>query len=335
MPADPHASRDTRPRASADGESAHSRLHPVEWTVQADAVDDVLREMDARVRRRTRRRRLSGFAGATLALVIAAGSWWQHSAQSISPAEIDDRGSVVVLQPERQVLTDGSVVALRRGARIAVEFTAARRRVAVLEGEAHFDVAKNPHRPFVVAVGPVEVRAVGTAFSVHRAEAGVEVLVSEGKVAVEEVVAPSRPSATAPLPNAPESERVEEERRSLRSLATVEAGHRVTVGHRVSGASVDVLPTVVVVPASELDARLAWRVPRLEFSGTPLAEAVELINRHGRARIEIADAALASVRISGILRADNLDTLSRLLEEEHGIRTERRSKDAVILRRGR
>jgi transmembrane sensor len=46
------------------------------------------------------------------------------------------------------------------------------RQVKLDRGEAWFQVAKDPQRPFVVESGPVRVRAVGTAFSVRRREGG-------------------------------------------------------------------------------------------------------------------------------------------------------------------
>jgi transmembrane sensor len=57
--------------------------------------------------------------------------------------------------------------------------------VVLERGEAHFQVAKNPARPFVVVARGVEIRAVGTAFSVGLESTRVEVLVTEGQVAVE------------------------------------------------------------------------------------------------------------------------------------------------------
>ena len=64
---------------------------------------------------------------------------------------------------ESRALDDGTVVELNGGAEIEVQFTAAERRLRLVRGEAHFQVAKNPLRPFVVEAGGVAVRAVGTA----------------------------------------------------------------------------------------------------------------------------------------------------------------------------
>jgi transmembrane sensor len=81
-----------------------------------------------------------------------------------------------------------------------------------------------------------------------------------------------------------------------------------------------------------MDRRLAWRTPRLEFSSTPLAEAIPMINEHSAVKLSLDDPALGSLRISGLLRADNVESLFRLLEVEHGIRVEQKSPTEVVLR---
>jgi transmembrane sensor len=85
---------------------------------------------------------------------------------------------------ERRTLPDGSIVELRSGARISVEFSQKSRSVMLEAGDADFWVTKHPSRPFVVRTGSVEVRAVGTAFSVSRDNHKVGVVVIEGRVSV-------------------------------------------------------------------------------------------------------------------------------------------------------
>ena len=94
-------------------------------------------------------------------------------------------------------------------------------------------------------------------------------------------------------------------------------------------------PVVSPLPAVTLKARLAWRVPQLQFSGTPLAEVVAQINTHGTTRVTLGDAALDKIEVSGVLRADNLDTLLELLAETHGIKAEKRGASDVVLTRAR
>lgn len=196
-----------------------------------------------------------------------------------------------------------------------VEFSPAVRRVTILRGEAHFEVAHDTARPFVVVAGEVSVRAVGTAFSVRLAPRDVNVLVTDGRVAVDRatvdpVAAPAQP------------------------LAFVSKGARVAVD------AADLIPSapapvVVEVSAPELAERLAWRVPRLEFNDTPLREAVELFNRHGNVHLSLASPALGELRVSGFVRADNAPALLQLLRADYGVEAQRLGDRAFRLSRPR
>ena len=59
--------------------------------------------------------------------------------------------SYIVLMQKKDA--DGTVVELKRGADISVEFSKRLRRVVLLRGEAHFQVAKNKDWPFAVDAG--------------------------------------------------------------------------------------------------------------------------------------------------------------------------------------
>jgi transmembrane sensor len=112
---------------------------------------------------RRRRRRISvGGAAAVVLLSITAVMWDR------APASFEALPTAVVLVPPRQALPDGSFVELKGNARIAVEYTSNLRRVVLVQGEAYFSVQEDPARPFIVLAGEIEVRAVGTAFSVQR-----------------------------------------------------------------------------------------------------------------------------------------------------------------------
>ena len=135
----------------------------LEWARRRDRLDHFLKTFERRLQNRRRRRRQTAMAG--LAALIALGFAWQvredpivHRPEALEPA--------VVKQPARHNLPDGTVVELMEGAEFAAEFSAAARRVVLRHGGAYFQVAKDA-KPFVVVAGDVEVRAVGTAFSVH------------------------------------------------------------------------------------------------------------------------------------------------------------------------
>lgn len=273
--------------------------------------------MRSRRRRQTRTR----LAVAALAIVVVAGSFWRMSQREEWPAKSPETATLVV--PRQQTLPDGSIVTLNKGAEISVAFSPEHRRVFLKQGEAHFQVAKNPSRPFLVQANGVEVRAVGTAFSVQRDTTVVAVLVNEGTVAVGKLAESSGkdPATTdantnATLPSA---------------LNAVTAGNRVVVGTSTSAP----VPEVERVDADEMVERLAWLNPRVEFSGTPLAEAVAIINREsGRksgVQVVIGDPELGRVRVSGIFRTDNLDAFVRMLENgEFNIKAERATRTITL-----
>jgi transmembrane sensor len=81
-------------------------------------------------------------------------------------------------------LADHSVISMNGASRIEVALGAHERRIALVEGEALFEVAKDKRKPFVVDAGGVMVRAVGTAFAVRRFGNGADVTVTEGTVDV-------------------------------------------------------------------------------------------------------------------------------------------------------
>jgi transmembrane sensor len=211
--------------------------------------------------------------------------------------------------------------------------------VELQKGEAMFEVAKNQARPFVVSAGGVDVRAVGTAFAVQLGREAVDVLVTEGTVAVGHSnqigrhgnVAKTDPSAPR-VATAPTGALATAASAADSPLAgvLVRAGNRAVVERTPTATAARVAP--VEVP--EMGERLAWRNPRVEFSGTRLDEAIALLNRVAAAnagmQLSIADPALESMRVSGIFRTDNVDAFVLLLEAGFGVKVERAGKTLVL-----
>lgn len=315
------------PASAAAGSSAGSSppgrtrlLHPVDWAEASGASGEVVRALERRLARR-RQRRLA--AGAALAVALAALAWWQPDRLRTAPATVGAApATLVVNAPIRRTLEDGTIAESRPGAEFEVAFTPAVRRVVLRTGAVHFAVAKNPARPFVVAAGGVEVRAVGTAFAVHVDPHAVNVVVTEGTVALERPPAAAASTPAAGPPPTP---------------LLLDAGASATVGASppalAAVPSTPAPPEITRLTPTEIAARLAWRVPTIEFSGTALAAVVPVINRHANAQLVIADPALGDIRLSGVLRADNLETLLRLLEDEHGVRAARGPDNTITLRR--
>lgn len=301
--------------AFANADAARSEF---DWPLYAGVVDDVLAGLETRSRTRRVRRRTAAAIGitATLMLLIAFVSHREAGLKSVSESR---RSSLVVLEPQRRTLPDGSVVELKDDAAIQFDFSGESRRVTLTRGTAHFQVTKNPNRPFIVTAGGVTARAVGTAFVVELNSKNVSVLVTEGLVAVNKAP-PVRPAPATALVA------------SVADEATVlDVGKSVSVP--IMEATISA-PVVHILPTVEVEEKLSWRIPRLEFSGTPLKEVVAKINRHNRMQFVLADPALEKLALSGILRADKTDALVKMLESEFQVSVARQGQQ-IILRSSR
>jgi transmembrane sensor len=282
---------DPRDRDIAAGEMA------LQWARAHGSGARIVARSRAQRRRTWQLRGLA--AGTALGLTLLAGALVWPS-RPIPPTSAALSPAVVLSAPARQVLPDGSIVELREGAKIAVDFGAAVRRVRLVEGEAHFTVAENKAVPFIVVAGGIEVRAVGTAFAVQLEPRKVEVLVTEGRVAVDRPAGSSRENS---LPFAPGIAPTPQ------TIAVVDAGRTIAVELETT-----VVPSALAISAAEQAQRLAWRVPRIELSGMPLSAALELFNRYSSIQLQLADPAHGAFKLSGILRPDNPNALLHVLK---------------------
>ncbi len=91
------------------------------------------------------------------------------------------------IDPMSVTLEDGSKIILKSGSRLRLpEHFAAAERVVFLTGDAFFDIAKNPERPFFVHAKNIVTRVLGTSFWVKNTEGSknIAVEVVTGKVTV-------------------------------------------------------------------------------------------------------------------------------------------------------
>ncbi|MFM9078968.1 MAG: FecR family protein, partial [Opitutaceae bacterium] len=228
---------------------------------------------------------------------------------------------------ERVVLGDSSVVELNASTEVRVVLAADERRVLLLGGEAHFTVAQDPSRPFVVEAAGVSVRAVGTAFNVLISSGAVEVLVTEGKVAVVD-----RPADTARPP--PPSGRPPGESTRRGFSAFLEAHERARIPALMI---TDAIPSgraavIEKVTPEAVRRALSWQERRLVFAETPLREVATEFNRRNRIQIVLGDDRIGARPVGGAFAADNVEGFLRLLESSGRITVERRDEKTVVLR---
>jgi transmembrane sensor len=262
------------------------------------------------VARRTRLRMILGLSSlAAAAAVLAVGFFF-----TFEPAAAGGLPASVVVRTNRQLLPDGSSVDLNAGAELAVEFTPEFRGVRLIHGEALFHVEKDASRPFVVVAGHVAVRAVGTAFAVRLDRTTVDVLVTEGRVAVNR-----NPEAHPILSTEPTAlpSYLDSHLETLPSGLFVEAGKRVVVPMEATSVQ---LPDPIRMTSIELAEALAWRGRRVEFNGTALAAAIELFNRHNALQLSVADRETGALRITGAFWADDAEAFSRAVETSLSVR---------------
>lgn len=227
-----------------------------------------------------------------LALAIAGLSW--HLTQGdIYSTEVGEQRSVR--------LNDGSTIELNAKSRLRVRFTDEVRTVELLEGQALFQVAKDPQRPFVVSSADANVRAVGTQFDVYQKRLGTIVTVIEGKVAVLDPSLPTADSAEA-LP----SKGVEHLGGSGSGAILVSAGQQLVAR----------LNTPAIPKPADVDAAIAWTHRQIVFQAAPLRDVVEEFNRYNPRQLELSDETLQSVRVSGVFSSTEPASFLRFLREQ-------------------
>ena len=243
---------------------------------------------------------------AAAAAVALAAVWWRSTP---APASV---AAIASSELKRRILEDGSSVEPNHGAVVTTEFTAMERRATLVRGEALFTVAKESSRPFIVRAGGVDVRAVGTVFSVRLDATAVEVLVTEGRVAVDHSTA----SGSNIAPRTSSSE--------------ISSGHRATVSLSSSEP-----PQVVAVSSQAIAHLLNWQPTLLDFSSAPLSAAVAEFNRRNRVQFILADAELAAMPVVASIRSDNVEGFAKFLAAAPGVQIERRSATEIVVNRKR
>ena len=241
---------------------------------------------------------------AVLALAVGLPVWLGLMREPV-PSPIDrqvtaqaDETFVTARGERREIaLADGSIVTLNTGSRLSTAFSASERRVVLDAGEAMFDVARNPARPFVVEAGGHEVRAVGTAFNVYsRPDGRTLVTVVEGLVETRLDRGPA-------------------------SAALLRAGDQV-----------ELTPGEPAPQPSRVDvvAATAWRQGMLIFNDRALGEVVSEFRRYNDIEIAFADPALSRLRLSGSFDPADSEAFFAALEATESVHLERSGTGILI-----
>jgi transmembrane sensor len=207
-----------------------------------------------------------------------------------------DRYDTAVGEMRDIALADGSTLHLNSDSEAEVRFTDNGRKVRIVKGEASFDVAHDPARPFEVEVRSAVIRATGTAFNVRMRHALVELTVTHGSVSV----------------RCPAGK----ERR-------VGAGNGAVIQQRAI-ALTNLGPGLV-------DQRTAWREQMVELDGETVEQAASEFNRYRKAPILIGDTRVSALRLGGRFRTTDSQEFLSALQTSLPVRAVKGQDGSVML----
>src|SRR5437588_10146235 len=197
-------------------------------------------------------------------------------------------------------LVDDSVLHLNTDSAVTVRYDKKQRLVTLTAGQADFEVAHDPTRPFRVFAGAAEVVAIGTKFDVRLEHDSTVVTVVEGRVAV----GPS-----------PMLERLGTHSSQNHSPRFVQLGADQQI--RVAADEWPATPTAV-----DAQRTTAWLHRQIVFDQEPLERVAAEFNRYAPKPIEIATPALRNLEISGVFATDDTEAFIAFLRSLTGVRVE-------------
>ena len=172
------------------------------------------------------------------------------------------------LPGQRQTFTleDGTLVHADVASRLTVRMDASAREVELQSGRALFSVAHDSRRPFAVRAGSTRTVALGTQFQVQRQPDATLISLTEGSVRI---------SGGAP------------------GSGWVET---LVPGEQIELDSIEAVPRKRAIDSLQVT---SWSRGRLLFRDTPLAAALEEINRYAPLKVRLADPTLANLKVGG------------------------------------
>jgi transmembrane sensor len=244
--------------------------------------------------------------------VVAAGALWQLYHYDVYRTKAGERRVVT--------LSDGSEVALDSGTEVKVRYGKHARELALVGGQARFNVAHDILRPFTVLANEHQVVATGTSFVVDQLGAELLVTLIEGHV----VVLPRNSSAgdSETHPQTPVSVPVSSNGSGLEtSRIALDAGEQLILAPHAA-------PTVTRVNVVHA---VAWESGTLVFDNEPLSSVVKRVGRYGRHPIVIADEQTSKLRISGVFHEGDVAAFVSTVVSYLPIRAEQQEDGSVRL----
>jgi transmembrane sensor len=232
------------------------------------------------------------------ALCVGVLVWWRF--ESAPQVHATDEAATVLHfstrhgEQQTRRLPDDSILHLNTDTSVIVRISAAERLVTLGSGEADFEVTHDPHRPFRVLAGSVQVLDRGTQFDVRMERDLSVITVIEGKVSVAPRAMPGR----ADMPKDPGRRPIE-----------LSANQQLRVAQWPPPAPV----------AADAHGTTSWLRRQITFEHEPLSRVASEFNRYASKPIEIATPALANLEISGVFATDDPSEFIAFLRTLKGV----------------
>ena len=259
-----------------------------------------------------RRRRLLyiSSAAAVMALWLLSWSLFRNQHNTLQPIPTVNHEEVLAKAGTRTrlVLPDGTQVWLNSSSKLKYsnDFNKESREVA-LEGEAYFDVAKDANHPFIVHTSSLDVRVLGTSFTIksYPQDPTIEATLLNGSIEVSRKDNPN----TARVILKPNEKLV-----FNRIVSPIETNTRNRTGTRVAPQPDIAVNTIPVNIPDSNKVETAWMYNRLVFQGDNFRELAEKMERWYNVRITIRDSSLYSCRFGGAFANETIEEAFRALQ---------------------
>lgn len=236
----------------------------------------------------------------TVFTVLIAGGWviWL---MGLSEKMVEIRTAYGEIREVR--LPDSSVVYMNANSvlRMPEQWAEKGARKVWLEGEAYFEISKQPEREnnqFIVHTAQLDVVVLGTKFNVNISTNKTTVSLKEGKVQL-----------TA-KEDMPEGQRV----------ITLNPGDEAQIGRKAP----------FVKACTNVDLIADWRNNRYHFEGTSLAEITALIRNKYGYEVVISDTTLNNRSITGDLYAGDIDQFTKALSITMKLQIEKKGQQLIF-----
>jgi len=285
---DDHLERQFRHWLAADSRHAEDyALCEIAWEVSREPAALLPMPMVRTARRRWVRGGTLGAIALAAALTGIAIWFWPVRTDTWTTAAGEQR---------TVILNDGSRVILNTRTQLTARISWHARQVRLAQGEAFFEVSKDPARPFTVVTPLGSARAIGTRFDVYVAPASLTVTTEDGRVLVR---------------NAERG-----------SGVTVDAGHRAEL--RAGQVQAD-------LSSVDLNGALSWMARRLDVNDEPLEVVLRDLSRYTDLPLRADTPAIGELHVSAVLRTGDMAALKAVLRGAFGLDVEERGNAWVVV----